>query len=97
MIYHDDLSGVYNNWGYLYHKKGEHDKSVRSFERAVRLSPKNIGYRNNLGFALFEAGRKRESLLVLEKSLYLNEDQPQIKRFIAEKLASEFFLDSWLR
>jgi tetratricopeptide (TPR) repeat protein len=93
LIYHDDLSGVYNNWGYLYHKKGEHDKSVRSFERAVRLSPKNIGYRNNLGFALFEAGQKRESLLVLEKSLYLNEDQPQIKKFIEEKLASEFCLD----
>jgi tetratricopeptide (TPR) repeat protein len=86
LIYNEDLSGVYNNWGYLYHKMGENDKSVRYFEKAVELSPLNAGYRNNLGFALYEAGRKKECRLALEKSLSLNEDQPEIKRFIKEKL-----------
>jgi tetratricopeptide (TPR) repeat protein len=86
LIYNEDLSGVYNNWGYLYHKMGKNDKSVRYFEKAVELSPLNAGYRNNLGFALYEAGRKKECRLALEKSLSLNEDQPEIKRFIKEKL-----------
>jgi tetratricopeptide (TPR) repeat protein len=86
LIYNEDLSGVYNNWGYLYHKMGKHDKSVRYFEKAVELSPLNPGYRNNLGFALYEAGRKKESRLALEKSLSLDQDQPEIQRFIKEKL-----------
>ena len=85
LIYHSDLSGVYNNWGYLYHKMGERDKSARYFEKAVELSPMNAGYRNNLGFALYEAGRKKEGRLALEKSLALNPDQPELKKFIEEK------------
>jgi tetratricopeptide (TPR) repeat protein len=93
LIYHDDLSGVYNNWGYFYHKKGEHDKSVHSFRKAVQLAPDNAGYHNNLGFALFEAGRKRECLLALERSLALNPDQPEIKKFIEEKLFPDFSRD----
>jgi len=94
LIYHDDLSGVYNNWGYFYHKKGEHDKSVRSFKKAVQLSPDHAGYHNNLGFALFEAGRKRESFLALERSLALNPDQPEIKKFMEEKHLQEFSGDA---
>jgi tetratricopeptide (TPR) repeat protein len=86
LIYNEDLSGVYNNWGYLYDKMGKHDKSVRYFEKAVELSPQDAGYHNNLGFALYEAGRKKECRLALEKSLSLNQDQPEIKRFIKEKL-----------
>ena len=34
--YHEDLSGVHNNWGYYYHKIGEHEKAVESFQKAVR-------------------------------------------------------------
>jgi len=86
LIHHDDLSGVYNNWGYLYHKLGEHEKSVRFFQKAAELSPSNVGYHNNLGFALYEVGRDKESRVALEKSLSLDPDQPQIKKFIEEKL-----------
>jgi tetratricopeptide (TPR) repeat protein len=86
LIYHDDLSGVYNNWGYLYNKMGEHEKSVQYLQKAVELSPTNAGYHNNLGFALYEVGREKECLLALEKSLSLNPDQPAIKKFIKEKL-----------
>ncbi len=86
LIYHDDLSGVYNNWGYLYHRMGEHENSVRSLEKAVELSPLNAGYRNNLAFAFYEAGRNKECLYELERSLALDPDQPKIKAFIKEKL-----------
>jgi tetratricopeptide (TPR) repeat protein len=86
LIYHDDLSGVYNNWGYLYHKMGEQENSVRYLQKAVELSPTNAGYHNNLGFALYEVGRKKESRLAMEKSLAIDSDQPEIKKFIKEKL-----------
>jgi tetratricopeptide (TPR) repeat protein len=89
LIYHDDLSGVYNNWGYLYHKMGEHENTVRYLQKAVELSPTNAGYHNNLGFALYEVGRKKESRLALEKSLALDPDQPEIKKFMKEKLGEE--------
>ena len=90
LIYQDDQSGVYNNWGYLYHKMGEHENSVRFLQKAVELSPTNAGYHNNLGFALYEVGRKKESRLALEKSLSLDPDQPEVKKFIKEKLEESF-------
>ena len=86
LIYQDDQIGVYNNWGYFYHKMGEHENSVQWLQKAVALSPKNAGYHNNLAYALYKAGRKNEARLILEKSLALDPDQPEIKKFIKEKL-----------
>jgi len=85
LLYHEDLSGVYNNWGYYYHKIGNYEEAVSSFRKAVDLKPDRYGFLNNLGYALFEAGHKEESSRVFGKSLSLKENQPEVRKFMKEK------------
>jgi hypothetical protein len=40
---------------------------------------------NNLGFALYEAGRKEKALTAFEKSLSVYGDQQHIKQFLNER------------
>jgi len=82
LIYHEDLSGVHNNWGYYYHKIRDYEGAIASFRKALELKPKRFGCYNNLGFALYEAGKKRESVLAFQKSLAINRNQPDIVEFI---------------
>jgi tetratricopeptide (TPR) repeat protein len=89
LIYNEDLSGVYNNWGYYYHRIGDLKKSVASFKRAVELKPERFSFHNNLGFALYELGDKAASELALKQSLAVNEEQPEIKRFLREHFLKE--------
>ena len=84
--YHDNLSGVYNNWGYFYNKKGDKSNAIMSFEKAVRLAPENYAYHNNLGYLLFSADRKKEALSTFTTSLSIRKKQPEIEKFISEKL-----------
>jgi len=86
LIYHEDLSGVHNNWGYYYHKIRDYEGAIASFRKAVELKPKRFGCYNNLGFALYEAGKKRESFLAFQKSLAIKKNQPGIRRFIREHI-----------
>jgi Flp pilus assembly protein TadD len=85
LLYHEDLSGVHNNWGYYYHKVGKYEEAVMSFRKAVDLKPERYGFLNNLAFALFEAGHKEEASGVFQKSLSLKEYQPEIRKFMKEK------------
>jgi tetratricopeptide (TPR) repeat protein len=89
LLYHEDLSGVYNNWGYYYDKIGEHEKAVASFRKAVELRPDRFFLFNNLGFALFETGQKQESVAAFEKSLSLHQNQPGIRKFMEENLMTD--------
>ncbi|MBW1998355.1 MAG: tetratricopeptide repeat protein, partial [Deltaproteobacteria bacterium] len=82
LTYHDDLSGVYNNWGYYYHKLGDYERSSEYLEKAVELKPDDIGYLNNLGFALLKAGKKEEARKVYRRSLEMKPNQPDVVAFI---------------
>jgi Tfp pilus assembly protein PilF len=85
LLYHEDLSGVHNNWGYYYNKVGEYEDAVRSFRKAVDLKPERYGFLNNLAFALFEAGHLEEASRVFQRSLSLKENQPEIRKFMKDK------------
>jgi len=85
LLYHEDLSGVHNNWGYYYHKTGKYEEAVMSFRKAVDLKPERYGFLNNLAFALFEAGHKEEASRVFKKSLSLKVNQPEIQKFMRGK------------
>jgi len=58
---------------------------VSSFRKAVDLKPERYGFLNNLAFALFEAGHREEASRVLQKSLRLKENQPELRRFLRDK------------
>ena len=82
LVYHDDLSRIYNNWGYYYHKKDNCEQAITSFRKALQLTPNNYTYHNNLGVILYKAGKKKEALLTFKKSLSINNDQPAIAELI---------------
>jgi Flp pilus assembly protein TadD len=82
LIYYEDLGGVYNNWGYYYHKIGDHDQAAGWYGKAIKLCPDNPGYYNNLGLALYQAGRKSEADVTFQKSLEIAPDQPKLKKFL---------------
>jgi tetratricopeptide (TPR) repeat protein len=86
LVYYKDLDGIYNNWGYYYHKTGDYKNAINSFQKALELSPDNFGYHNNLGFALFEAGDREEARRMLERSLRINGKQPEIVKFIEKMI-----------
>jgi Flp pilus assembly protein TadD len=85
LIYHDDLSGVYNNWGYYYYKLGDYDQAAGWYGKAIDLRPDNQGYHNNLGLALYHAGRNSEANVAFQKSLELAPNQPKLKKFLKPK------------
>jgi Flp pilus assembly protein TadD len=89
MTYNEDLSGVYNNWGYYYHRIGDLKKAVASLKEAVRLKPERFSFYNNLGFAYYEMGDKKAAERALRQSLAINEDQPEIKKFLREHILKE--------
>jgi tetratricopeptide (TPR) repeat protein len=89
LLYHEDLSGVYNSWAYYYNKKGEHEKAVDALRKAVQIKPDRFFYFSNLGFALYETGQRQESLAAFEKSLSLYENQPGIREFVEENLRNQ--------
>jgi len=84
LIYNENLSVAHNNWGYYYYKTGFYNKAVDSFRKAVKLRPEDEICHKNLGYALFRSGRKNEAGVAFQKSLSINEDQPEILRFMEE-------------
>jgi len=82
LVYYEDLSGVYNNWGYYHHKLGDYDQAAKWYRKAIELRPEEQGYCNNLGLALFHAGRKGEADAAFQKSLEIAPNQPELKRFL---------------
>jgi tetratricopeptide (TPR) repeat protein len=89
LLHHEDLSGVYNSWGYYYNKKGEHEKAVDALRKAIQIKQDQFFFFSNLGFALYETGRRQESLAAFEKSLSLHENQPGIRKFVEENLRNQ--------
>jgi tetratricopeptide (TPR) repeat protein len=81
-INYKNLDGLYNNWGYYYHKIGDYNRAVISFQKAIELSPNNYGYHNHLGFSLYEAGRREEAYQSFQRSLDIKPDQPDLRDFL---------------
>jgi len=85
LIYYEDLGGVYNNWGYYYHKLGGYDQAAVWYAKAIELCPDNQGYYNNLGLALYHGGRKSEARMAFQKSLDMAPEQSKLKKFLKSK------------
>jgi tetratricopeptide (TPR) repeat protein len=70
-ITNDELlkAEVYNNIGYYQIRKGDLEKSIQNFQKALDIEP-NYGFANdNLGYALIQVGRLEEGRKYLEGAL----------------------------
>lgn len=82
LIHHEDLTGVYNNWGYYYYKLHDYNNAAIYYAKAIELDPQNCTYYNNLGLTLWDAGRKDEAALAFQKSLAIDPNQPKLESFL---------------
>lgn len=70
-----DFAVAFNDLGVLYYQRGDKERSVRYYERAVSIAPGNASFRKNLAdFYLIEQGRMDAAM-----ELYLSvlNDNPQ--------------------
>jgi len=82
LIHHEDLSGVYNNWGYYYYKLHDYHNAAVYYRKAIELDPQNCGYYNNLGLTLWDASRKDEAVCAFQESMAINPNQPKVESFL---------------
>jgi Flp pilus assembly protein TadD len=64
-------------------KRGQYPAAAIFYDRAVRRSPKNVGLRKKLGFALFRARDLQRSEAVFRSTLKLAPDDPAVLRGLA--------------
>jgi tetratricopeptide (TPR) repeat protein len=68
--------------GLAYQKRGEWGKAIEVLDKAVSSYGINTPLLNSLGECYSQLGKIREALTVLEKSLQLNPNQPEIKKAV---------------
>jgi adenylate cyclase len=76
--------------GWIYKMAGQHEETIRSFERGILLSPLDPGRQNNLagiGVALIELRRFDEAVAVSKKSLRQNSSDGVAYRGLGAALA----------
>lgn len=66
--------------GKAYQKSGEFDKAIATFDRAISHYGTNTMLLNTVGECYFQKGDAKAALVVWEKSLEINPDQPQIRK-----------------
>ena len=87
--YHENLAGLYNNWGYYYNKVGDYNRAEMFFRKAISKDPGKTDFYNNLALVLYEKGEKGKALQAVKKSLSIDGDQPRTKKFMEEKLIEQ--------
>lgn len=68
-----DIDMVYNNLGDVYHKMGDLDQALASYEKFAQVAePTNFSPSNNIGAVLFEKGQYLRSLTYGCKAIQIN-------------------------
>jgi adenylate cyclase len=81
---------VWNFRGWVYQVAGQYEEAIRSFERAIRVSPLDPAIHNNLagiGFALIELRRFDEAVAFFKRALRQNSSDGVAFRGLASALA----------
>jgi tetratricopeptide (TPR) repeat protein len=67
---------AYRNRSGTYAKKGEYDRAIADFDKAIELDPKYAGAYNSRAMVFFTDGKPAQGLPDVEKSLELHPDDP---------------------
>jgi tetratricopeptide (TPR) repeat protein len=84
LVYHTNMGVVHNNWGVYHYKRRAYEDAIKSFQKAIRLNPKSFRFYKNLGHSMYESGRREEAVQAFEASFAINENQPELEKFMRE-------------
>ncbi len=77
--------GAMNDLGYLWADSGKHlDRALEMIRTAVAAEPKNIAYRDSLGWVLFRLGRLNEAIAELKAAAAGDDPDGTILDHLAE-------------
>ena len=80
-------AGAQNDLGYLWADAGQHlDLALQMIQTAVASEPKNMAYRDSLGWVLFRLGRFPEAVAELKAAAAVDEPDGVILDHLAEAL-----------
>ena len=86
-ILYETPASAYNNMGYAYFKKGDYQAALASFDEAIVKDPNTALIpliEKNRGMCYFAAGRIKEAIHHLEKSIEVAPDFPEAHYWLAE-------------
>ncbi len=75
----EDRSFAYTNRGNAYDDKGEVDRAIADYTKAIALNPKYALAYNNRGIAYDEKGDKEQAIADYRKALEINPSQQRAK------------------
>ncbi|MGH6854589.1 MAG: tetratricopeptide repeat protein [Aestuariivirga sp.] len=67
-----NVATAYNNRGFAYYDKGEYDRAIADFDKAIALNPKYAKPYNNRGFAYYDKGEYGRAIADFDKAIALN-------------------------
>ena len=71
-----DEAKFYNNHGVTYHNKGEIDKAIEGYNKAIELDPNNVTAFENRGIAYYNKGRFHRAIEDFSTVINLKPDDP---------------------
>lgn len=72
-------SGTHNNLGLTYYNKGEYNKAVIEFSKAIKANPGLVEAYNNLGVVYTRQGKLNRAMNTWEKALKINPVSIEVK------------------
>lgn len=84
LLLYPNSSGLWNNKGYAYYRKGDYNAAVDAYGNAVRIDPTYLKGWINKGDALVKAGRSGEAAEAYRKALELDAENADAKAGLAE-------------
>ncbi|MGB2601378.1 MAG: tetratricopeptide repeat protein, partial [Candidatus Omnitrophota bacterium] len=73
---------IYASLGYLATQEKDHKKAIDYYEVAAEKDPENYSYKFYLAVATDQAGKRKEAIKVLEKSVSEGADLPEIYNYL---------------
>lgn len=70
-----NLAGAYNNRGLAYRKKGDADRAVKDYNRAIKLDPEHASAYYNRGLVSYDKGKFDQALKDYDRAIELDPKQ----------------------
>ena len=81
--YIDNISAIlYNNLGYTYQLKGDSPNAIKNYKKSIKIKPKMIFPRQNLGKLLFESGKYKNAIVHGEYVLSIDPKNSEVMKWL---------------
>jgi len=81
---HNDSARVWSNLGVYYDINEEYAKAIEAYKEALRVSPRDTLYNNNIAIVYMKTGKMEKAVYHWGFSLKVNPNQPKVREFLSK-------------